>query len=244
MPRRDLVGTARILTLAIAVLAFLLIVASGPGSRAGWWTWETGFEMWRWAFWAGAAAAVSSLALIALLAFPAFRARPWLPVLALCFGLAAAAPPVMLISTAKAVPPIHDVTTDTADPPAFVALVEERRKAANGFAYGGEATAAQQRTGYPDLKPLVVKIPPREEMQKAIDAARSMGWEVVASDAAAGRIEATDTTLWFGFKDDVVVRIRPEGDGSRVDVRSMSRVGQSDLGANAKRIRKFLDKLS
>jgi uncharacterized protein (DUF1499 family) len=67
-----------------------------------------------------------------------------------------------------------------------------------------------------------------------------MGWELVASDSAAGRIEATATTPWFGFKDDVVVRVRPDGSGSRIDVRSVSRVGKSDVGANAKRIRTYL----
>jgi len=150
----------------------------------------------------------------------------------------------MMLAQDKSVPRIHDVTTDMADPPAFVALMEVRKKSPNGFAYGGEAIAAQQRQGYPELKPLVVKTGPRDTMQRAIDAARSLGWEVVASDAAAGRIEATDTTRWFGFKDDIVVRIRPEGEGSRVDVRSVSRVGGSDIGANAKRIRSYLDKLS
>ena len=120
-----------------------------------------------------------------------------------------------------------------ADPPPFVSLMEARKQAPNGFAYGGPAIAAEQQKGYPDLKPLVVKQPPKEVVQRAIDAARAMGWEIVASDAAAGRIEATDTTAWFGFKDDIVVRIRPEGEGSRVDVRSVSRVGLSDLGANA-----------
>ena len=70
-----------------------------------------------------------------------------------------------------------------------------------------------------------------------------MGWQVAATDTAAGRLEATHTTRWFGFKDDVIVRIRPEGTGSRVDVRSVSRVGLSDLGANAERIRGFLAKL-
>jgi uncharacterized protein (DUF1499 family) len=82
-------------------------------------------------------------------------------------------------------------------------------------------------------------------MQKAIDAARALDWEIVASDAPAGRIEATATTMWFGFKDDIVVRVRPEaGGGSRVDVRSVSRVGQSDVGANAKRIREFIRRLA
>ena len=148
------------------------------------------------------------------------------------------------MSRAKSLPLIHDVTTDTADPPAFVALLETRRKAPNGADYGGEAVAAEQRRGYADIKPVVVKAPPREAHQRALDAARSLGWEVAASDAAAGRIEATDTTRFFGFKDDIVIRVRPEGEGSRIDVRSASRVGLSDIGANAARVRRFLDELA
>jgi uncharacterized protein (DUF1499 family) len=90
-----------------------------------------------------------------------------------------------------------------------------------------------------------VKTPPAQTVQKAIDAARSLGWEIVSSDAPGGRIEATDTSMWFGFKDDVVVRVLPDpSGGSRVDVRSVSRVGTSDIGANAKRVREFLAKLA
>jgi uncharacterized protein (DUF1499 family) len=244
MPRRDYLGIARNLSLAIALVAFAVLCVSGPGTKSGWWGWQAGLGMLRWSFWLGAIGAVLALCVIVLLAFPRFRIRAWVPVAALLLALVAMAPPALLLAKAKAAPRIHDVTTDMADPPAFVALLETRKKAPNGFAYGGEAVATQQRLGYPDLKPLVVKTGPRDTMQKAIDAARSMGWEVVASDAAAGRIEATDTTSWFGFKDDVVVRIRPEGEGSRVDIRSVSRVGLSDIGANAKRIRSFLDKLS
>ena len=71
-----------------------------------------------------------------------------------------------------------------------------------------------------------------------------MGWQIVDANAREGRIEATATTFWFGFKDDVVVRIVPAPGGSRVDVRSVSRVGVSDVGANAKRVRDFLQKLA
>ncbi|MEO5695123.1 MAG: DUF1499 domain-containing protein [Usitatibacter sp.] len=235
---------ARAITLAVACAALLLLLMSGPGTRLGAWSWQNGIAMVRWAFYMGAAAGISAAALAILLLVPKFRFRPWVPVLALLIALVAIVPPLLLLSNAKAVPRIHDVTTDMADPPAFVALMEERRKAPNGFAYGGEAIAAQQRAGYPDLKALVMKAAPREVMQRVIDEARSMGWEVVASDAAAGRVEATDTTRWFGFKDDIVVRVRAEGEGSRVDVRSVSRVGLSDLGANAIRIRSFLGRLA
>jgi uncharacterized protein (DUF1499 family) len=235
---------ARILTVALAVAALAMLLLSGPGTRAGWWDWRFGLSLLRYAVYAGGVAAVASLALLVLLAVPKWRVRPWLPVAALCIALVAVAPPLILLGQAKAVPPIHDITTDTADPPAFVALLEVRNQSPNGAAYGGSAVAAQQQKAYADLKPLVIAAPPREAMQRALDAARDMGWEVRASDTASGRIEATATTRWFGFKDDVIVRIRPEGAGSRVDARSVSRVGASDVGANAKRIREFLSRLT
>ena len=235
---------ARILTVALAVAALAMLLLSGPGTRAGWWEWPFGLSLLKYAVYVGAAAAIASLVLIVLLAVPQWRVRPWLPVVALCIALVAVAPPLILLGQAKAVPPIHDITTDTADPPAFVALLEVRNQSPNGAAYGGPAVAAQQQKAYADVKPLVIAAPPREAMQRALDAARAMGWEVRASDTASGHIEATATTTWFGFKDDVIVRIRPEGAGSRVDVRSVSRVGASDIGANARRIREFLSRLT
>ena len=243
MQDRSPLFIARAVVLALAVAAFLMTIASGPGTRAEFWTWQTGIAFLRYATYVGLAAGVGALILLVTLAIPAFRSHAWVPVTALVLAAIAVAPPLMLLSKAKAVPRIHDITTDPADPPAFVALLEARKAAPNGAEYKGAAVAEAQRMGYPDLKPLVVKSPPAQTVQKAIDAARSLGWEVAATDAAAGRLEATDTTRFFGFKDDIVVRIRPEGAGSRVDVRSMSRVGLSDLGANAARIRKFLGKL-
>lgn len=243
MPNRSPLFIARIVVLALAVLALVMTVASGPGTRAELWTWQTGIAMLRYATYVGLAAGLGALILLVTLAVPAFRTHAWVPVAALAMAVIAVAPPMMLLAKAKAVPRIHDISTDLADPPAFVALAEARKASPNGLAHRGAALADEQRKGYPDIKSLVVKSPPAETVQKAIDAARSLGWHVAASDAASGRLEATDTTLFFGFKDDIVVRIRPEGAGSRVDVRSMSRVGLSDLGANAARIRRYLGKL-
>ena len=243
-PHSDNLARARWIILAVAALAVAMLLASGPGTRYGLWPWQTGLVLVKWSLFAGVVAAVGALGLLVLLAFPRFRVRPWMPLLALCLALAAVAPPLILLGQAQRVPPIHDISTDTTDPPAFVGLLEERTKAPNGFAYGGEAVAVEQRRAYADIKPLVLKTGPRETTQRAIDAARAMGWEVAVADAAAGRIEATDTSTWFGFKDDIVIRVRPEGSGSRVDVRSVSRVGESDLGANAKRIKGFLARLA
>ena len=235
---------ARALVMAIAVAALVMLLSSGPGTRYGLWPWQTGLSLLTWAAYTGIAGAVGALGLILLLVVPRWRARPWIPVLALCIALAAAAPPLILLQQAERVPPIHDISTDVFDPPQFVALAAERALAPNGAKYGGTEVAAQQQKAYPDIKSLIVKKPPAETVQRAIDAARSEGWEIVSSDTPTGRIEATDTTTWFGFKDDVVVRVRPEGAGSRVDVRSVSRVGQSDIGANAKRVRGFLARLA
>jgi uncharacterized protein (DUF1499 family) len=236
--------TARALTMAVAIAAFLLMVLAGPGSKYGWWPWSTGLTLLKGATYAGFVAAAVAVVLVILLAVPRWRVRPWVPLVALIFALLAIAPPLILRNQAQGVPPIHDITTDTFDPPAFVALLPQRQRAPNGADYGGPSIAAQQQQGYPDIKSVVVKTAPAETVQRALDAARSMGWEVAATDTPTGRIEATDTSTWFGFKDDVVIRVRPEGTGSRVDVRSVSRVGLSDLGANAARVRKFLAKLA
>ena len=236
---------ARALVMAVCVAAFVMLIASGPGTRLGLWPWQTGLALVKWAAYTGMAGAVGAVALIVLLVVPRWRARPWLPLIALCFALVAFVPPVILLEQAKKAPDIHDITTDPFDPPVFNALLPIRKASPNGADYGGPAVAKQQQQGYPDIKSLVVKTEPSATVQKAIDAARSLGWEIVSTDAPTGRIEATDTTTWFGFKDDVVVRVRPEAaGGSRIDVRSASRVGSSDVGANAKRVRSFLAKLA
>ena len=142
-------------------------------------------------------------------------------------------------------PPIHDITTDTANPPSFVAILPLRAGAANPPEYGGREVADQQRRAYPDIAPLVLHVSATEAFDRVNAVVRDLGWELVASDRASGRIEATDTTLWFGFKDDVVVRITEDSSAqdSRIDVRSKSRVGVGDVGTNARRVRELLARL-
>jgi uncharacterized protein (DUF1499 family) len=234
----------RFFVLAAAVFALLLLCVSGPGTKQGWWDWRIGLMAYQGAVWVGLAAAAVALLLVLFMAHPKHRARPWLPIAALCIGLLAATPPLIFRGIAKSVPPIHDITTDIQDPPAFVTLAPVREQGPNKSGYGGADIAAQQQKAYPDIKPRTMSVPPNEAVQKALDAARSLGWEVVSTDAAAGRVEATDTTRWFGFKDDIVIRVRGQGTGSLVDVRSASRVGRSDIGKNADRVRDFLAKLS
>ncbi len=152
--------------------------------------------------------------------------------------------PLANILPALGAPPIHDITTDPDDPPVFESVVPLRAGAPNSLDYGGSQLAAAQQAAYPDLMPLGVDAPPGAVLDTARSVARELGWEVVAADPARGVLEATATTFWFGFKDDVAVRIRPAaGGGALVDVRSISRVGVGDLGANANRIRVFLTRL-
>jgi uncharacterized protein (DUF1499 family) len=161
----------------------------------------------------------------------------------LLLGLLAAGIPANSINTARH-SPIHDVSTDTVNPPQFTAILPLRAaaKAANSTDYDAK-TAQLQKETYPDIGPSHLDLPPAQAFDRALAAARSMHWEIVASDPAQGRIEATATTFWFGFKDDVVVRIAAEGAGSRLDVRSLSRIGKSDVSANARRVRDYLAKV-
>ena len=137
-------------------------------------------------------------------------------------------------------PPIHDISTDTVNPPVFVDILPLRANAPNPPEYAGEKVAEQQRAAYPEIGTLELGSSPAEALALAQGAARAMEWELVAVAPEEGRLEAVDTTSWFGFKDDIVVRIEPAGDGSRVDVRSKSRLGMSDIGTNARRIRAFM----
>jgi len=154
--------------------------------------------------------------------------------------------PVVVAVNARGTAPIHDVTTDTVNPPEFVAVLPIRAQtgALNPVEYGGARVAALQQRSFPDIKPLRLDVAPPAAFDRALAAVRAMNWELVAADPSAGRIEATDTTALFGFKDDVVVRVRPDGNGSRIDVRSLSRVGGGDIGTNAKRIRAYLQRLA
>jgi uncharacterized protein (DUF1499 family) len=213
------------------------------GSRLGWWHFRTGFSMLRWAADGGLLAAAVSIAGLIVYRRPFSRLRLILSISGLVIGLLVVGVLWSWWHTAQTVPAIHDITTDTENPPAFVSILPLRKDAPNTADYGGPEIAAKQKTAYPDLAPAMLPLPPPPAFEQALRAARDMGWTIINSNPAEGRIEATDTTLWFGFKDDIVIRIVAAGQGSRVDVRSVSRVGRSDVGTNAKRIRRFLERL-
>jgi uncharacterized protein (DUF1499 family) len=235
-----------VLGAGLTITSALLLLAAPLGYRLGIFSLRLALQtLLRWgAYLAVGAAVVSLVGLIVTLATPKERRR----------GLLLAAVSLVVAAAAIAIPgrfrmgppapPIHDITTDTQDPPQYVAVLPLRADAPNTAEYGGERVAAQQRGAYPDLQPAILNVPPSQAFERALAAAQEMGWDLVKADATAGRIEATDTTFWFGFKDDVVIRVRPTDGGSRVDVRSLSRVGVGDAGTNAKRIRAYLKVLT
>ena len=158
-------------------------------------------------------------------------------------------------SEAASIPPIHDIVSDPSAPLMFSDRVMALRAALPGGnpveadphvpdddrfgAAAGQSARALQRSAYPDIRPIMLAQAPAEAFETALAAARAEGWSIDATDPENGRIEASVRSLWFGFVDDVVVQVAPAEGGSRIDVRSTSRVGVSDLGANAERVRAF-----
>lgn len=228
----------------LAIAAIATGAASPLGYRLQLWGYLPGLKMLVVAALIGAVAAVLALAGI----YFSWRAgqplRLYWSAAALVVGLVVVTPVASWLRTARAVPRIHDISTDTDNPPAFVAILKARAQAPNTAEYGGPEVARLQHAGYPDIRPLRLHAPPARAFAAALDAARAMSWQIVASDPAAGRIEASDRTFWYGFTDDIVIRVTPAERGARVDVRSVSRVGISDLGTNARRIRNFLGRVS
>jgi uncharacterized protein (DUF1499 family) len=223
------------------VVALVLVVAAGPAFRLGV-PLLGAFGLLAAGAMLGTVAAGAGVILIAA----AWRGGHSIPPAALggiACGLLACALPAQRLWSARHAPQIHDISTDLADPPAFRAVLALRASAANPVTVD-PATAPLQRQAYPDLAPTIVSDPPAEAFRRALESARAQGWTIVAADADAGRIEASDVTRWFGFVDDVVIRIKPAASGSTIDVRSVSRIGRGDLGTNAARIRAYLQSLS
>ena len=168
----------------------------------------------------------------------------WIMLVSAVAGFIAFYVPYQQLQQAKSVPPIHDISTDLQNPPAFVDVVPLRLNATNSVEYSGPAAAELQRKAYPDIETLRTNTDITTVFSAVETVIQRLGWTLVAADQPSGRIEATDTTTWFGFKDDVVIRIRKEDAGVALDIRSKSRVGISDVGVNAARIRGFLNELN
>lgn len=189
------------------------------------------------------AAIVSAAGLVRVLVTSKHGVR--MAVAGLVLGVLVAAPVAQQIIVGSKVPRIHDITTDLENPPAFsAAVVAARGDASNPLDRAAPADLAeQQRMAYPDIATLTVAGQPGKVYEAALATARGMGWEIVAATPSTGTIEATATTRVMNFRDDIAIRVTEAGEGATVDVRSVSRVGESDLGTNANRIRTYLHTL-
>lgn len=230
-----------IAVIVVGILAILTLALSGPLYRFELLTLGDAFLVLRYS-----AIVVGVIAVLAILLMIFRRpsgGKQGVLVALIIIGAIGFYLPYQQYQTAMSVPRIHDISTDLDNPPEFVAIAPLRADAPNPVEYAGPETAEQQRQAYPDITTYFTAVAPAAAFDSALVVAADMGWEIVAADAAAGIIEATATTTWFGFKDDVVIRFTDAGDNTAIDVRSKSRVGLSDVGANARRIRAFIEEL-
>lgn len=224
--------------LLLALVAALLLLVAGPGTRLGWWDFRFGFLLMRWAVYVAIATVVAGGLL--LLIKKARRGPTALVVVALLVSLATAFVPLNLLQQARSLPRIHDITTNVVDIPQFVAIVPLRADAPNPIDHAGPEVIELQQSAYPDIQTYATTATPEQVFAAALAVAQDSGWRVVDQSPAEGRIEGFDTTNWFGFIDDVVIRIRTLDGSTQLDMRSKSRVGLSDVGKNAARIREFM----
>lgn len=222
----------------IAVLAALVMLLAGPLVKYGVLPWRLGLAGFALsALLGGIAGLICVIQLIR-------RRGGRLAIGGALAGLGAFAVLVTIIMGARGLPPIHDISTDTAHPPQFESITPAVRGAGTNALVYDPANAPLQAEAYPDVKPRLAAKPLPALFDRALRTVVDRGWTVVAADKSSGRIEATATAGWWGFKDDVVIRLTPEGAGTRIDIRSVSRVGVSDLGANAHRIVGLLDAIA
>lgn len=224
----------------LSVAGALTVILSGYGYQWGWWHFSFGFAIIPWG--TGAAVIGGILAGIGLI-----RLSPKTKNLIITGSLS-----VLLLVAAlfnisywynevqEGYPPIHDISTDLENPPSFDAIVPLRTDAPNPVEYAGPETAEAQRSFYSDLGSHYTSLDYDQAYTKALETARKMPWKLVGESREEGRIEAYHKLAWFGFIDDVVIRVDTTDSGSKIDIRSKSRIGRGDLGVNAKRIRSYL----
>ncbi|MBB5519597.1 DUF1499 domain-containing protein [Amphiplicatus metriothermophilus] len=245
-----------ILVVSVAAIALALTVAAlGPGVRFGLWDYGAALGWLRTlALPTLVAAGLAGLAF--LLALWKARGLALVALVAAAGAGAAAYAPIKMRELVRANPFIHDVTTDFENPPAIIAGADWPRKnppdyvGAEKVRDSGMTVAEAQRAAFPDIAPLMLETDLSAAREQARAAILAMGMEILAEGPAGDssgdgwRIEAAATSFWYGFKDDFVVRLAPREEGGvRIDVRSKSRVGGSDLGANARRTREFLKRM-
>ncbi len=237
--------------LVVGLLLGLIILSAPAGTWLGLWEFGTGFQILitldPFTHWVAIACALGLAAVVAM-ALKNKAANTTRLCSFAAIGTLSAFLAWYIPSTVQArlvYPVIHDVSTDVVNPPMYVTNIPLRADAVNPMEYGivrdmtVEEHIQAQQEAFPDLVPQLLDASPQEVFDRALAALESMGLEITAAVPAEGRIEAVATTFWFRFKDDVVIRIQPEGNQTRIDARSLSRIGVGDAGANGLRLQEF-----
>ncbi|WP_201625355.1 DUF1499 domain-containing protein [Psychrobacter immobilis] len=230
----------KVLVSLVSLSAFLLVALPGPLYKYGVVDLGSAFTGFKFGVFAGIAALIL---LVLQILFKRKTVTFGSTIMALLLSTIAIEIPLSMLNKGKSVPPIHDISTDLVNPPEFVAIAPLRADAPNPVEYAGVEAATQQRAAYPELQTLNYPQSKSELVEATKQVIDHLGWQLVNIDTNQGIVEATDKTMWFGFKDDVIVRITDNGSKRLVDIRSKSRVGGSDLGKNAERIHGFIEEL-
>jgi hypothetical protein len=233
-----------LLALALTLAGVVGALSSGFGVRWEWWNFRVGFSVLKWSVYAVIFAAALVVLWIGLAKPSGAQWRDPRVLAALVTALIVCAIPYAYKKQFERYPTVADATTNIADPPMFVDLVPVREETAeNPLRYRYKEAAALQLQYFPDLTTLQSDKSPAEVIADAQAVADRLCLKAIAVVPEQGRLEATATTFWFGFKDDLVVRARSVNGKTLVDIRSASRLGYLDGGLNAKRVRNFMQGL-
>lgn len=226
----------------LALAAILCVLTAAYGFRQGWWPVLRALDIAEWGVWSAVAGALA--AIVGLVIWPLRGARDrarsakrgtgtaWPAAVGLILTL-----PVLVMAggwqyATVTSAPINDVSTDVQDPPVFWFT-----KTPSDYP---PANAATQQAAYPDVRPLSLPLDSDAAFDAILALIADRGWEVLSDDRSEGQVEAVATSPLFGFQDEVAIRVTPTESGTQIDMRSRSRIGQIDRGANARRIKAFL----
>ncbi|MDA0655349.1 MAG: DUF1499 domain-containing protein [Proteobacteria bacterium] len=230
----------------LAVFSAIGLLIAAFGYRLELWIHKPAFVIIQWMAYAGGLAALVSLVGAVMTRENMGERSFQLAVIGLIAGALVVYLPYNYKAQKKGNPRLSDITTDTVSPPNFVAAAEARKsdkRSKLSTKYGGAKFAKLQKKGYPDIKTVTFATSPDKVFDVALDLVKDRGWEMHASNKKEGHIEAMPTTFWFGFRDDMVIRVKGDGNSAKFDMRSASRCCKNDWGTNARRIRSFVDDL-
>lgn len=220
-----------VLSILLGVASIALLAVSVWGFRAGGWPWPQALDLAGWGAWAAGAGVIAALAGLVVW-LRRRRGGAGAVLLGLILSLPVAGLGAAFEIAARTTPPINDILTDTEDPPVFWFTATPSDYPAQN--------AGPQRAAYPDVRPLDLPVSAHDAFAAALALVEERGWEVLSADPAENQIEAIARSRLFGFEDEVAIRVTETDTGARIDMRSRSRLGQIDRGANARRIEAYL----